>query len=227
MFTNLITTSIKRDIIFNITILKWKLVLGFSQLAKRLVDIIGSVVVGIIVSPLILIIAFLIWSYDKGPIIYRQKRVGWDLKEFELLKFRSMRVDADKIKSQLKNEHGEDNGTFKLKKDPRVTPIGRFIRKYSIDELPQLWCVLKGDMSLVGPRPPLPSELEYYSYKDMMRLMVKPGLTCFWQVNGRSDIPFKKQVLLDIEYMKEYSLWTDIKILAKTIPAIITGRGAY
>ena len=117
--------------------------------------------------------------------------------------------------------------TFKMKKDPRITWIGRIIRKLSIDELPQLWCVLKGDMSLVGPRPPVPSEVEKYTLSDRRRLDIKPGLTCIWQVSGRGDIPFKEQVKLDVQYIESQSIWLDIKIILLTVPAVLTGKGAY
>jgi len=117
--------------------------------------------------------------------------------------------------------------TFKMKTDPRITPVGRFIRRFSIDELPQLWCVLRGDMTLVGPRPPIPSEVARYGLKDRYRLSVKPGLTCIWQVSGRSEIPFEQQVELDIEYIQRQSIAADVKLLARTVPAVVRGRGAY
>jgi lipopolysaccharide/colanic/teichoic acid biosynthesis glycosyltransferase len=139
-----------------------------------------------------------------------------------------MVMNADKIKDQLLEENESKDGViFKMKKDPRVTKVGRFIRRFSIDELPQLVNVLKGDMSLVGPRPPLPREVAEYNLEDRKRLHVTPGITCLWQVGGRSDIPFSEQVELDKQYIQSKSLWQDIKILIKTIPAVISGKGAY
>ncbi|UCD91022.1 MAG: sugar transferase [Desulfobacterales bacterium] len=139
-----------------------------------------------------------------------------------------MVVEAETIKDSIFDQRDhEDRITFKMKKDPRITWIGRIIRKLSVDELPQLWNVLKGDMSLVGPRPPVPREVEQYTLLDRRRLDVIPGLTCFWQVSGRGDIPFDQQVELDVQYIESQSFWTDIKILFKTIPAVLTGKGAY
>jgi lipopolysaccharide/colanic/teichoic acid biosynthesis glycosyltransferase len=139
-----------------------------------------------------------------------------------------MVTNAESIKKSLMTQNKHEEGvTFKIKADPRITPIGRFIRKTSIDELPQLLCILKGDMSLVGPRPSLPQEVMLYSLKDRRRLDIKPGLTCFWQVGGRSDIPFSQQVVLDVMYIDSQSIFLDIKLLLKTIPAVIFGRGAY
>jgi lipopolysaccharide/colanic/teichoic acid biosynthesis glycosyltransferase len=143
-------------------------------------------------------------------------------------KFRSMYIDAEQRKAELDRQNEMAGGvTFKMKRDPRITRVGRFIRKASIDELPQLWNVLKGDMSLVGPRPPVPKEVDKYSLADRRRLEVIPGITCIWQVSGRSDIPFPEQVKLDVEYIESQSLWTDVVILLKTIPAVFLGRGAY
>ena len=125
------------------------------------------------------------------------------------------------------NEHGSEGVTFKMKRDPRITPIGRLIRRTSIDELPQLWSIVRGDMSLVGPRPPLVSEVARYTMEERQRLSVTPGLTCIWQVNGRSEIPFPQQVEMDIDYIQQRSMGNDIKLIAKTVPAVIRGRGAY
>ena len=138
-------------------------------------------------------------------------------------------MNAEEVKAKLaaQNQHGGEGVTFKMKRDPRVTWIGRIIRKLSIDEAPQLWCVLTGEMSLVGPRPPLPSEVARYTLADRRRLEVTPGLTCIWQVSGRSDIPFDRQVKLDVEYIRSQSFWMDVKLLFKTIPAVLLGRGAY
>jgi lipopolysaccharide/colanic/teichoic acid biosynthesis glycosyltransferase len=196
---------------------------------KRSVDIVSIVCALLFLLPLFATVAFCIYVYDRGPVFYFQKRVGLKGREFDFPKFRSMCVDSDAIRAKISalNQHGSSGVTFKMKRDPRITPIGRFIRRFSIDELPQLWCVLRGDMTLVGPRPPLPSEVAKYTLHDRERLMVTPGLTCIWQVSGRSDIPFDQQVEMDIDYIHQRSLWTDIKLLAKTIPAVIFGKGAY
>ena len=210
-------------------ILKWYGRIYFNWGLKRTLDL-CLVIPGIVVlSPLFLYVAYRIKKYDGGPILYWQKRVGWDVKEFDFPKFRSMVINSDEVREQIlaQNQHGSEGVTFKMKDDPRITPIGKFIRRYSIDELPQLWCVLKGEMTIVGPRPPLPSEVEKYTPEQHMRLMLKPGLTCLWQINGRSNIPFDEQFKLDMEYMRHYNLLNDIKIILKTIPAILKGDGAY
>ncbi|OQY42308.1 MAG: hypothetical protein B6240_14120 [Desulfobacteraceae bacterium 4572_87] len=165
---------------------------------------------------------------DGGPILFWQTRIGLWGKEFPFPKFRSMVVNAEALKDELLEQSDHDDSiTFKMKKDPRVTWIGRIIRKLSIDELPQLWCVFKGDMSLVGPRPPVPREVAEYTLADRRRLDVMPGLTCIWQVSGRGDIPFNEQVELDVQYIESRSLWFDIKLLLSTIPAVLLGKGAY
>lgn len=196
---------------------------------KRLLDVVATLCGLILLLPLFVIVGLTIKLTSKGPIFYRQKRVGWDCKEFDFPKFRSMRTDSDEVREKLlaQNQHGDQGVTFKMKNDPRVTPVGRFIRKYSIDELPQLWCVLTGDMSLVGPRPPLPSEVARYTDEQKMRLMVIPGLTGIWQVSGRSEIPFEEQFAMDMNYMMHYSLMLDIRIIFKTIPAVLKSKGAY
>lgn len=207
-------------------------VVAFSRhsprILKRLLDILVAGLALIALLPVMLSVALMIKLTDNGPILFWQTRIGKWGKPFRFPKFRSMVVNAEALQKQLliDNHHGECV-TFKMRKDPRITWIGRIIRKTSIDELPQLWCVLKGDMSLVGPRPALVREVEQYSLDDRRRLDVTPGITCIWQVNGRADIPFDQQVELDVQYIKEQSLWTDIKLLLKTIPAVITGRGAY
>lgn len=206
----------------------WEAALSSLLVIKRSIDILCSLMALILLSPLFLIVAFLIVLEDGRPVLYVQRRVGINGREFDFYKFRSMRRDADRIKEQLleQNESG-DGVIFKMKKDPRVTRIGRFLRRFSVDETPQFVNVLKGDLSLVGPRPPLPSEVREYSLEDRKRLHVKPGLTCLWQVGGRSDIPFEQQVRLDLQYINSQSLWQDLKILFKTVPAVLLGRGAY
>ncbi|MCF7953221.1 MAG: sugar transferase [Spirochaetales bacterium] len=195
---------------------------------KRLLDIAVSLAALLLLSPLFFLTAVAIRINDWGPVIYTQIRIGKHGAEFKFPKFRSMVMDADKLKDQLLKEsmHSGDI-TFKIKKDPRITKVGSFIRKFSIDELPQLWCVLKGDMSLVGPRPPVPREVELYTQEDRRRLEVTPGLTGIWQVSGRADIGFEDQVKLDVEYIESQSVWLDFKLLLKTIPAVLMGKGAY
>jgi lipopolysaccharide/colanic/teichoic acid biosynthesis glycosyltransferase len=208
---------------------KWRVQIMSLNFLKRALDITIVLPAMLVLSPLFIGVALFIRLHDGGPVLYWQKRVGRRGQEFSFPKFRSMCVDSDAMRAKIsaENQHGKDGVTFKMKRDPRITPIGRFIRRFSIDELPQLWCVLTGKMTLVGPRPPIPSEVSKYTLRDRERLTVVPGLTCFWQVNGRSEIPFDQQVEMDIDYIHQRSLWTDIKTLLKTIPAVIFGRGAY
>ena len=206
----------------------WLIVVSSTQWFKRFVDIVFSGILLVLLSPIFAVIALLIKSSDGGPVLYHQMRIGKWGTEFRMPKFRTMVMDADKLKEHLlsKNEHG-NSITFKIKRDPRITRIGWFLRRTSLDELPQLWCVFKGTMSLVGPRPPLPSEVAAYTLEDRRRLDAIPGITCIWQVSGRADIPFAKQVRLDVQYIESQSFWLDLKLLLKTIPAVILGRGAY
>lgn len=206
----------------------WMAVVTGARLLKRMVDVVVSATMFIMLSPLFLVVALLIKLTDGGPIFFWQKRIGRWGREFPFPKFRSMIMNAEALKKELlaQNDHGQCV-TFKMKKDPRITWIGRIIRKLSIDELPQLWNVLKGDMSLVGPRPPVPSEVAEYTVMDRRRLEITPGLTCIWQVSGRGDIPFPEHVKLDIQYIESQSFWLDVKLLFKTIPAVLSGRGAY
>jgi lipopolysaccharide/colanic/teichoic acid biosynthesis glycosyltransferase len=206
----------------------WLAVVSGTIFLKRFMDIVVAVAALLLLSPLFLAVAIAIALEDRGTPLFWQMRVGQWGREFRFPKFRSMVLDAEKRKQELLgvNQHGEGI-TFKMKRDPRITRTGAFIRKLSIDELPQLWCVLQGDMSLVGPRPPVPSEVARYTLADRRRLDVKPGLTCIWQVSGRSELAFDKQVNLDVQYIDSHSLWLDIALLLKTIPAILTGRGAY
>lgn len=207
----------------------WRLAISSSLFIKRAIDVAVALAMGVILSPLLLVVATCVKMTDGGPVLFWQTRVGKWGREFPFPKFRSMLVNAEQLKDQLidQNDHGGDTITFKMKYDPRVTWIGRIIRKLSIDELPQLWCVLKGEMSLVGPRPPVPREVELYTLADRRRLDATPGLTCIWQVSGRGDIAFKEQVELDVEYIRSQSLWLDIKLLLQTIPAVLLGKGAY
>jgi len=206
----------------------WLAVTRAANLVKRTMDILVATILLVGLSPLLFLVALIIKAIDRGPVIYTQKRVGQWGREFFFPKFRSMVVNADEIRQTILDQsHHTDSVTFKMAKDPRITWIGRIIRKLSIDELPQLWNVLKGDMSLVGPRPPLPEEVARYTLKDRRRLDVTPGLTCTWQVSGRSDIPFDEQVKLDVAYIESKSFMTDIRILFQTIPAVLSGKGAY
>ncbi len=207
----------------------WLFVLGSLKIVKRSIDIIVSITMLIILAPLFLVVAMAIRSSDGGPVFFIQTRVGKWGREFLFYKFRSMVIDAEQLKTSImdKSHHGNNSITFKMNKDPRITWIGRIIRKTSIDELPQLWNVLIGDLALVGPRPSLPIEVARYSLADRRRLDVTPGLTSTWAVSGRGDIPFQQQVKLDVQYIKSQSLWMDVKILLKTIPVVLMGKGAY
>ena len=184
---------------------------------KRCFDFVSCLIAVILLTPVWIIVAIAIKLDSKGPVFFKQGRRTKDGRVFQMLKFRSMVVDAEK----------QGTGLFSYDNDPRVTKVGAFLRKTSIDEFPQFFNVLFGDMSLVGPRPPLPSEVQKYTLEDRKRLNIKPGLTCLWQIKGRSDIPFKEQVRLDKEYIQSQSLKQDLLILLRTIPAIISGRGAY
>ena len=206
----------------------WHLTIRSSVFFKRLMDICLSVCAIVAGSPVFLITALLVKMTSPGPIIFSQVRVGRYGRHFKFYKFRSMYIDAEARKAELmKHNESGDGVIFKMKKDPRITPVGRFIRKFSIDELPQLFNVLLGDMSLVGPRPPLPSEVRAYTLEERKRLNITPGITCIWQVSGRSELPFSKQIALDKEYIASRSAWKDFLILLKTIPAILTGKGAW
>ena len=197
------------------------------ELLKRSMDCIGAGIGLLLLSPLFAVAAIVIKLESAGPVLFSQTRVGKDGVEFRCWKFRSMFQDAEQRKQELLQQNEMVGGvTFKMKHDPRVTRVGRFIRKASIDELPQLWNVFNGDMSLVGPRPPVPQEVAQYTTHERQRLAVKPGITCIWQVSGRSDIPFHEQVLLDIEYIRSRSLWLDISLLLRTIPAVLLARGS-
>ena len=200
---------------------------GWNLLVKRLMDITVSVLGLTILSPLMLLIALAIKLDSPGPVLFRQTRVGKDGAHFTLYKFRSMRQDAEQQLDRLWDLNEATGPLFKIREDPRVTRVGRVLRRSSLDELPQLINVLKGEMSLVGPRPPLPSEVEKYEEWHLRRLEVAPGLTCLWQVSGRSEIPFDEMVMLDIYYIENWSLGMDLSILLRTVPAVISGGGAF
>jgi lipopolysaccharide/colanic/teichoic acid biosynthesis glycosyltransferase len=201
---------------------------SLSAFLKRALDVAvsGTLLLGL--APFFAAIALVIKLTDRGPVLYWQTRIGRHGRPFPFPKFRTMVVDAERRLREIShlNQHGA-GVTFKMKSDPRVTGIGRLLRRFSLDELPQLWCVLRGQMTLVGPRPPVPREVARYSLSDRVRLEVVPGLTCIWQVSGRSDIPFERQVELDRDYIFQQSVWLDVKILARTVPAVVTARGAY
>ncbi len=212
----------------SVKIISWEMTIRFSYFLKRALDIIISICASLLFLPLLVLTALAIWVEDPGSVLYCQTRVGRNGKHFRFYKFRSMIVNADHMKAELAESNESSAGViFKIKKDPRITLVGRVIRKLSIDELPQLLNVLKGDMSLVGPRPPLPGEVEKYTLEERKRLHVIPGITCLWQVSGRSDIPFNEQVMLDMQYIHSASFIKDIFLLFKTIPAVLTGKGAY
>ena len=205
----------------------WRYVMFSAFFIKRFSDIILSAIALVLLTPLFGIIALLIKLEDGGPIFFPQRRVGKWGREFKMWKFRSMCVDAEeKLASLLEKNRHSTGITFKVANDPRVTRIGRWLRKFSLDELPQFYNVLIGDMSLVGPRPPVPREVAKYTWADRRRLEVTPGLTCFWQIGGRSNIDFPEQVQLDVQYIESQNFWLDLKILVKTVPAVLLGRGA-
>lgn len=194
---------------------------------KRVFDIVASAAAMVILSPLYLFLAIKIKHEDGGPAFYSQERIGKDGKPFKMYKFRSMIVNADQMKDQLQDENEVNGAMFKMKNDPRVTKVGKWIRKYSLDELPQLYNVLIGDMSLVGPRPPLPTEVKEYSDYDKQRLEVMPGCTGLWQVTKRSEADFDEMVWLDLVYINHSGIFEDLKLMIKTIGVIIRPNDAY
>jgi exopolysaccharide biosynthesis polyprenyl glycosylphosphotransferase len=195
--------------------------------AKRVMDVIISLAAIMILSPLLLLIALLVKLTSEGPVIFRQQRSGLGGQEFTCLKFRSMCMDAEQKRAEIAHLNEASGPVFKIRNDPRITPVGRVIRKLSLDELPQLFNVLRGDMSIVGPRPPLPSEVAEYSERAQRRLSVKPGITCLWQISGRSDVSFDRWVELDLEYIDTMSFWNDVAIFFRTFPAVLLARGAH
>jgi lipopolysaccharide/colanic/teichoic acid biosynthesis glycosyltransferase len=198
-----------------------------GDLIKRAFDIAVSFTALILLSPFLLIIGIAVWVEDGGGIFFAQTRVGQFGRLFKMYKIRSMCPDADqRLKDLLGSNQLKEGITFKLKDDPRMTRVGKWLRKYSFDELPQLYNVLIGDMSLVGPRPPVPREVALYRPADRRRLAVKPGITCVWQISGRSEIDFSGQVGLDVGYIETQTFWKDLKILIMTVPAVLSGKGA-
>lgn len=197
------------------------------EIFKRIIDIIGAGLGLILLSPIIAIVACAVKVTSKGPIFFSQKRVGKNGELFEMYKFRSMVVNAEELKGNLEDQNEMSGPMFKIKDDPRITKVGKFIRKTSIDELPQLWNILKGDMSLVGPRPSLPKEVEQFDNWMFKRLSVRPGLTCYWQVSGRNNIDFEDWMKLDVKYVDERNIWIDIKLIFKTIFVLFGDKNAH
>lgn len=194
---------------------------------KRFTDIVGSAGALLMLAPLMVLIAVLVGVTSRGPVLFRQQRVGLGGETFEMFKFRTMKEDAESRRDDLESLNEADGPVFKIKSDPRVTRVGRYLRRWSLDELPQFVNVLRGEMSLVGPRPPLPSEVETYNGWERQRLLAKPGLTCIWQVNGRSDVDFRSWVEMDLEYISNWRPGLDLALLAKTVPAVLKRDGAY
>jgi len=193
---------------------------------KRTMDVVASSLLLVLLSPLFLVLAWLVKRSSPGPVFYRWYVAGEGGRPFMSYKFRSMYANADEVKAQLAHLNEMRGPAFKITGDPRITPLGRWIRKYSLDELPQLYSVLKGDMSLVGPRPPLVNEYEIFTERQKQKMRVKPGLTCVWQVNGRNRISdYDDWVRLDLEYIRTFSLWLDVRILLKTVAAVVHGSG--
>lgn len=193
---------------------------------KRLFDIVSTGVALWVLAPLLLGVAALVKLTSKGPVLFRQQRVGLHGRPFQMLKFRTMVVNAEELKATLAAQNEMDGPVFKMKQDPRITPLGRVLRKFSIDELPQLINVLRGDMSVVGPRPPVPNEVAKYEPWQRRRLSVRPGLTCIWQVSGRNEISFEQWMYMDLQYIDTWSFSKDISLILKTFPVVLTGRGA-
>lgn len=193
---------------------------------KRLADIAGAMLGIIFLSPLLLLTAIAIRIDSRGPAIFSQKRVGQDGKLFKMYKFRSMVTNAEELLEKLKDKNEMSGPMFKMREDPRITKVGRLIRKTSIDELPQLFNVLKGEMSLVGPRPNLPREVNKFTSYQKQKLLIKPGLTCYWQVMGRNEIDFEDWMELDIKYLRERNLWVDIKLIIRTVLVLFGDKNA-
>ena len=194
---------------------------------KRAFDIFGAGCGLLVLSPLLITVGFLIWASSPGPMIFTQRRVGKAGRLFNIYKFRTMYKDAEIRKKALMAQNEIDGPAFKMKNDPRITPIGRFLRRYSIDELPQLFNVVKGDMSLVGPRPALVEETKAWDQDYFQRLSVEQGLTCIWQISGRSDVSFDQWMAMDLDYVRNWNFGLDIKLVAKTVLVVFKGQGAY
>lgn len=200
----------------------------YYLMAKRFIDVCGAFLGLILLAPLFIVIYCLIRLEDRQePVFFKQERIGKDGKSFNMFKFRSMVSNAEALKEGLRSKNEASGPVFKIKSDPRVTKVGKFIRKTSIDELPQLVNVLKGEMSLVGPRPPLPDEVAQYTAHESQRLFVTPGLTCYWQVSGRSTLSFEEWVELDLKYIRERSILVDFKLIFRTVIVLLGSKDAY
>ncbi|MEU5208991.1 sugar transferase [Streptomyces sp. NPDC020742] len=200
---------------------------GLPGLLKEVTDRLGALLLLVLLSPVFAVVAAAVRLSSAGPVFYWQTRVGRDLMPFRMWKFRTMVVTADRMRAALESANEHDGAMFKMRRDPRVTRVGRILRRFSLDELPQLFNVLAGRMSLVGPRPPLPEEVERYDGTELRRLTVKPGLTGLWQVSGRSDLSWDETVALDLSYVDNWSYASDIDVLVRTLRAVVDGRGAY
>lgn len=199
-----------------------------ARAAKRALDVVGSLVGIILLSPILLLLAIAVRLTSEGPSIFVQERCGLGGRKFKFYKFRTMVIDAERRRAELEHLNEMSGPAFKMKRDPRITRLGVTLRKLSLDELPQLWNVLKGDMSLVGPRPPLPSEVMCYTPRQAQRLSVVPGITGLWQVSGRNSIAdFDQWIELDLKYARTQSFWLDVKILLKTVLIVVLARGAH
>lgn len=199
----------------------------YYKFIKRTFDIAASCLALVVLSPLLLVTSIAIMIDDGWPVLFSQYRTGKDMKKFMFYKFRSMYKDAPERLKELMDKNEQSGPAFKIKNDPRITRCGHFIRRYSIDELPQLVNIIKGDMSIVGPRPILDFQMEAADRYDQQRMAVRPGLTCYWQIGGRANVSWDEWVQLDFQYIRDMSLWTDLKIILKTIPAVFKGAGAF
>ena len=198
----------------------------FGLFIKRLLDVVGALIALLLLTPLFTVVSILIKLDSPGPVFYRAERVGRKGRRFLCCKFRTMISSADAIKSELRQRNERSGAMFKITDDPRITRLGHFVRRYSIDELPQFWNVLKGEMSLVGPRPHPVDDCARYQLDDLRRLDMTPGLTGLWQVTARRDPSFQKSMALDLHYIENWSLWMDLRILLKTFPVVLAGTGA-
>ena len=194
---------------------------------KRIFDIFSSGFALIVLSPVFALTAIAIKLEDHGPVFYSAKRWGKDMKTFNMVKFRSMRVNADALLKDLLKDSEQTGHAFKIKDDPRITKVGKFIRKYSIDELPQLWNIFTGDMSVVGPRPIMTVNTDEISDYDKQRWIVQPGLTCYWQVSGRANVKWEEWIEMDLDYIERMSMTEDLKLIFKTVPVVFKASGAY
>ena len=197
------------------------------KLIKRLMDVLLSALALVIFSPVFLVTAVLIKREDRGPVFFVQQRAGKDMRPFAIYKFRSMYVNADEKMAEMMKHNEQTGHAFKIKDDPRITRVGKVIRRFSIDELPQLINIIKGDMSIVGPRPILTYQMEACNPYERQRLVVQPGLTCYWQIGGRADVTWEEWVELDLDYIEDMGMWTDLKMNLRTVPAVFRGDGAY